>query len=167
MANRLEKLAVNLGKVNIPEIIADILRNQKILNEIVEIVQNRLYNEGTDSDGKKFRTDSANIQGNAAYAGFTYQVKRKKGQRARNVTFRDTGGFYRSMKAQVPFKSVQITGDFEVDFGHIYDNFRSSYSGEKQFEDAVLGLTDTQLEYVAWELVYPELMTRLRKITDV
>ncbi len=165
--SKLDTLAINLRSVNIPELIADILRDRKILDEIVKIVTERLFNEGTDEDGKKFRTDSAKIQGNAAYAGFTYQEKRRKGQRAANVTFRDRGQFYESIQAKVPFKSVQITGDFEKDFGSIYDNFRSSYTGEKQFEDAVLGLTENQKEYVAWQLVYPKLMTYLRKLINV
>lgn len=162
--NKLETLVTNLGSINIPEIITDILRTQKILTEIERIVKDRLFLEGTDSDGKKFRTDSAKVQGNNSYAGFTYQVKKRKGQKANNVTFRDTGGFYRSIDAKVPFRSVQISGDFEKDFGHIYDNFRTSYSGEKDFESAVLGLTDKQKQYVAWELVYHELMKYLRKL---
>lgn len=160
--NKVEKLVVKLRSVNIPELITDILRDRKVLDEIVKIVKDRLYLEGTDSGGKKFRTDSAKIQGNAAYAGFTYQQKRQKGQKATNVTFRDRGQFYSSIQAKVPFKSVQITGDFEKDFGHIYDNFRSSYTGEAEFENAVLGLTDNQINYVAWQLVYPKLMKRLR-----
>lgn len=165
--SKLNTLVVNLRSVDIPKMITDILRTQKVLNEIVKIIQDRLFLEGTDEDGKKFRTDSAIVQGNAAYAGFTYQEKRRKGQRAQNVTLKDKGGFYQSIKAQVPFKTVIITGDFEVDFGHIFDNFRSSYSGEKQFEDAVLGLTDKQTEYVAWQLVYPELMSQLRRLINV
>lgn len=165
--SKLETLASNLRSINIPEIITDILRDKRILDEIEKIVRERLFLEGTDFEDKKFRTDSAKVQGNAAYAGFTYQTKRRKGQRAQNVTLKDTGGFHRSIKAQVPFKSVHITGDFEVDFGHIYDNFRTSYSGEKEFEDAVLNLTDKQLEYVAWQLVYPQLMIRLRKLINV
>lgn len=165
--SKLETLANNLRRINIPEIITDILRDRKILDEIEKIIRERLFLEGTDFEDKKFRTDSAKIQGNAAYAGFTYQVKRRKGQRAQNVTLYDKGRFHRSIKAQVPFKSVHITGDFEVDFGHIYDNFRTSYAGEKEFEDAVLNLTDTQLEFVAWNLVYPRLITHLRKLINV
>jgi hypothetical protein len=165
--SKLDTLVINLRSVNIPEMITDILRTPKILNEIVKIVKERLYNEGTDKDNKKFRTDSAIRQGNAAYSGFTYQKKRAKGQKAQNVTFRDRGKFYDSIQAKAPFKSVQITGDFEKDFGNIYDNFRKSYSGEKQFEDAVLGLTDSQIEYVAWQLVYPILMAQLRRLINV
>lgn len=164
--SKLEVLINNLGGVNIPEIIIDILRDRSILNEIANIVRNRLYNEGTDSEGNKFRTDSAKKQGNAAYAGFTYQVKKRKGQKSDNVTFKDTGGFHRSINAKVPFKTVEITGNFEVDFGNIYDNFRTSYAGEKQFEDAVLGVTENQLDYIRWNLVYPRLMNYLNKLID-
>ncbi len=162
--NKLEKLVNNLRGVNIPEIITDILRERSILDEIVRIIKDRLYLEGVDSLGNKFRTDSAKRQGNAAYAGFTYQQKKQKGQRAINVTFRDTGQFHGSIKAQVPYKSVNITGDFDKDFGHIYDNFRNSYTGEKEFENAVLGLTIGQLDYVAWQLVYPRLMKYLNNL---
>lgn len=166
--NKIEQLANNLGNIDIPEIVSNILRNQKTLNEIARIVRDRLYLDGTDSDGNKLKTDSAKIQGNAAYSGFTYQKKRQKGQRSDNVTLRDTGGFYRSIKAQVPFRDIQITGDFDKDFGHIYDNFRTSYSGEKQFEDAILGVTEKQLEYIRWQLVYPELIKILNnKISGV
>lgn len=167
MPNKLKQLAINLGSVNIPEMIVDILRDKGIQNEVVRIVRDRLYNEGTDSKGKSFRTDSAKAQGNAAYAGFTYQAKRRKGQKASNVTFRDRGVFHGSIDAQVAFKSLEITGDFEKDFGHIYDNFTSSYNGEKEFEEAVLGLTKEQKDYLAWELVYPKLMKRLNKLIDV
>lgn len=164
--NKLEKLVINLGSVNIPEIITDILRDRKTLEEIERIVRDRLFLEGTDSQGNKFRTDSAIVQGNAAYAGFTYQEKRRKRQRAQNVTFRDVGDFHGSIKAQTPNKDVIITGDFEKDFGHIYDNFRSSYQGEKQFEDAVLGVTESQLEYIRWELVFPQLEKYLKGLLN-
>lgn len=165
--SKLETLANNLRNINIPEIITDILRDRNILSEIEKIVRDRLFLEGTDFKGRKFRTDSAKIQGNVAYAGFTHQEKKRKGQRSQNVTHKDRGNFHRSIKAQVPFKSVHITGDFEKDFGHIYDNFRTSYSGEKVFEDAVLNLTTNQIEFVAWNLVYPKLMTHLRKLINV
>lgn len=165
--NEVEKLVNNLSSINIPEIITDILRQRTTLDTIEQIIRDRLYLEGTDSDNNKFRTDSAKRQGNASYAGFTYQEKKRKGQKATNVTFRDTGGFHRSIKAKVPNKTVFITGDFEKDFSNIYDNFRTSYSSENQFKDAVLGLTDKQKEYIAWEVVYPKLMERLRKIVGV
>lgn len=165
--DKLDMLINNLGKINVPEIIIDILRMPSILNEISNMVRNRLYLEGTDSYGNKFRTDSAKIQGNIAYAGFTYQSKKRKGQKADNVTFRDTGSFHGSIKSQVPFKTVEITGIFEKDFSHIFDNFRTSYLGEKQFEDAVLGLTEKQKEYLGWEIVYPKLMERINKLISV
>lgn len=160
-------LVNNLGNINVPEIIIDILRTPSILNQISDMVRNRLYLEGTDSNDNKFRTDSAKIQGNAAYAGFTYQEKKRKGQRSQNVTLRDTGAFHRSIRSKVPFKTVEITGDFETDFGTIYDNFRTSYSGEQQFEDAVLGLTEKQKEYLAWVIVLPKLQERINKLISV
>lgn len=164
--NKLEKLANNLSSIDIPEIITDILRDRTILSEIEKIIRDRLYLEGTDSDGVSFRTDSAKAQGNKSYAGFTYQKKKQKGQRAENVTLRDTGAFHRSIKAQVAFKDVNITGDFRTDFGSIYDNFTSSYNSETDFENKVLGLTEKQTDYVAWELVYPKLMKYLNGLVN-
>jgi hypothetical protein len=105
---------------------------------IPSLITGRLYNEGTDYKGKELRTDTAKQQNNPYYSRFTLSIKQRKGQRTTNVTLNDTGEFYNSFVSKVNNKEIIISAETK----DIFDNFEKHYSSEKDFEKAILNLSE-------------------------
>jgi hypothetical protein len=164
--SEITKLADSLSKVDIYQYILDILRLQESRDFIEDLIKGRLFLKGTDCFGKKLETDSGKLIG-SFYSGFTFQRKKKKGQRASNVTLNDTGAFYDSIEAQVPFKTVNISANFGSGDEHIQKNFQTSYSSEEDFENAILGLTEEQFQILGEKIILPKLEERLNRVLNV
>jgi hypothetical protein len=105
---------------------------------IPSLITGRLYNEGTDYKGKELRTDTAKQQNNPYYSRFTLSIKQRQGQRTTNVTLNDTGEFYNSFVSKVNNKEIIINAETK----DIFDNFEKHYSSEKDFEKAILNLSE-------------------------
>lgn len=105
----------------------------------------RLYNKGTDGEGK--------LIGN--YTKKTIESKKKKGQKTSFVTLKDTGDFYGSL--------------FLAKRGENYEITSSDPKAERLFEqygDSILDLTEQETEKIILDIVIPQLQQVLYDFSD-
>ena len=152
--NELESLIFNLKNFDPKTIINNILADPKIGDEIILIIQKRLYNEGKTAKEIKLRTDGAIKAGLPNYSPLGAFLKGGKGQRISNVTLRDTEVFYNSFISE--FRSGFLR--LKADFRNIYNNFTKSFSNEVEFHTAILDITDSELQFLFDNFIYPKIV---------
>ena len=82
--------------------------------EVIEYNTNKqLFKKGERSDGARLIPK---------YAESTKRIKRKKGQRISNVTLRDTGDFYKSIKVDAREEEVEIKTDGSLNYSDHLEN---------------------------------------------
>lgn len=128
----------------INEVIRNILQdNEAFICDMNSQVQ--LYENGVDRN-------NVEIKSYAPYSSVTIDIKSEKGQVTSRVTLRDTGDFHRSFYLEINDTNFEIkVADSKS------DKILESY-GEQ-----ILGLTDSNLNEVIWEYIYPILIKKLRE----
>lgn len=155
-------IAKKFKKETIFDICQIIFTEDFIKNWIIETIQDRLYNTGVDSFGKKLQTDLGKLfSTGSGYSTFTEYLKKEKGQRIANVTLNDTGDFYNSFEIEVKKTFFDIKAEFQKSNGNIFENFSQNYSNLSNFEEAILNLTDSEMETFLNELFQPRLVSNL------
>lgn len=124
-----------LSKLNIDDVIFDIMNDNAVKQEIVSLNQQQLLEFGEDVEGNKLRTYLA--QPGQVYAYSTIQYKKDKGQPYDHVTLYNTGAFHRSFKAETERSYTQVKGKTKTSDGDISDNLDIS---------KILGLTKESKE---------------------
>jgi hypothetical protein len=153
--NKLESLYNSVNTFNAKTIINEVLKLSEIQSELVKIIQTRLYDKGTTAEGEKLRTDFAKssnkrLKGEkGAYSKNTEIRKRKDGLPDDHVTLFQEGKFYKSFKT-----TFKTDLDVSADFRDIYDNFQDSFSSEKDFEKAILDISDEEKE-ILFDKMWP------------
>jgi hypothetical protein len=153
--NKLESLYNSVNTFDVKIIINEVLKLSEIQSELVKIIQTRLYDKGTTAEGEKLRTDFAKssnkrLKGDLGfYSKNTERIKKGKGQPIDKVTLKDTGEFYESFKT-----TFKTDLDVSADFRDIYDNFQDSFSSEKNFEEAILDISDEEKE-ILFDKMWP------------
>lgn len=158
--NDLELLQAQLKSFSVSSIIGDILKDKILGHVIITTIQDRLESEGKDSSGQSLRTDFGKASGGTGfYARKTVSIKRIKGQPSDRVTLKDTGEFYNSFRSQIKANELGLTASFR----NIYDNFQDSFNSEKDFQNAILGLTDQELDTIFNNYIYPKIEQKTLK----
>lgn len=153
--NKLESLYNSVNTFDVKTIINEVLKLSEIQSELVKIIQVRLYDKGTTAEGEKLRTDFAKsnnkkLKGNLGfYSKNTESIKKGKDQPIDKVTLKDTGEFYESFKT-----TFKTDLDVSADFRDIYDNFQDSFNSEKNFEEAILDISDEEKE-ILFDKMWP------------
>ena len=88
-------------KVDLKEVVRDVLSESDVQQRIIEKNQEQLYDKGIQADGSSTGT----------YSPRTIKIKAEKGQKTSFVTLKDTGEFYRSMKVETDGAGIKISGD--------------------------------------------------------
>lgn len=172
--NVIEQLAVNLNDLRINDLFFQVLSTDAIQDWIISTVQTRLYELGTDKMNDKLKTDAARIFASHPYYSYYTvavkhgNIKRKDGKgggdsRTENVTLKDSGEFYDSMRVVVKKTLLQIQANFRKEDGHIQKNFELSYNSPAQFEDYILGLTDEETDLLIENFIQPRLIKLILK----
>ena len=78
------------------------------------------YNTNKQLFKKGERADNARLV--PQYAESTKRIKRKKGQRISNVTLRDTGDFYKSIKVDAREEEVEIKTDGSLKYSEYLED---------------------------------------------
>lgn len=152
--NDIELLISQLKSFDVSAIIADILKDKRLGFIIITTIQERLESEGKDANNKSLKTDiGKSSKGTGIYAKKTVSIKRKSGQPTDRVTLKDTGEFYNSFRSKVKANELSLTADFR----NIYDNFQDSFNSEKEFQSAILDLTDQELQRIFDNFIYPQI----------
>lgn len=144
----LNRLKNNLRKVNINKLISEIINTDEFKDIALEYVRYRLLNSGKDIDGNFIQTDSAIDENNGLpYSSYTINYKNSVGDNVKNVTFRDTGDFYKTLEfKEIGSGEYQIIGDLykkgkKGKYVSILNNFLSSYKNNAEFMQKILFLT--------------------------
>lgn len=160
-----DNIISQLDKVNISNLGRHVFSQSNIQKWMIDTIQKRLYNLGESADGTDLKTDKSS-SGNP-YADVTMDIKSYLGQRTDNVTFKDSGSFYKSFKILLKQNSVNIEADFYKGGDHIGDNFEFQFSNLKDFENAIAGLSDIEIDEMLKTKVYPEAIRYLNSQTNV
>lgn len=114
------------------------------MDEIINFIQTRLYNDGTTGDGIELKTDRATRL--YPYSSYTVNIKQESTPKRPidRVTLAQTKEFYNSMYVEVTNDSIVIGANFNKQDGHIFKNFQNTFSSRKKFENSVLSLTEDE-----------------------
>jgi len=166
-----------ISKSNLFAILQSIFLERGTLEYVSHVIQQRLYNHGRDSLGRKLSTDSAGANG--VYADYTIQIKRRLEERpdkrfstwdsrTRNVTLNDYNAFYSSWQMIPGESEAWLIGDFLKDnlntgrFSHIYENFKLMFVDKFQFEAIILDLTKQEKLSFFMNFLLPKVLNRLK-----
>lgn len=158
--NKIKKAKKVLSISNFKQIVIDIFNSGLVTDDTIKIVQDRLYNKGTDANNDKLITDHAT---SGFYSPTTIGIKKDTGKRFKNVTLNDTGDFYRSFDDFVSNKGFELTADFNKSDGHIYNNFTESYNSHQEFEKMILSLTTEEKSRYIKTVILPEFLLYLKQ----
>ena len=148
---------------NFTEILIDVFfESGTIEDDFIDIIQTRLYDEGTDADNRKLRTASA--IGTGFYSPYTMHIKESNGQKISNVTLKDEGDFYDSMDGRVKRNEWKLIADF----GDMFENFSNMYSNETKFKNKILDLSEPEkINYIRTEILPDFLLYLKQQINNV
>jgi len=152
--------------LNFESILFEVFKMKENQDGYIKIIQDRLFFKGTDSFEDKLSTDKANRSGNASdfYSDYTVKLKKEKNQKTSNVTLKDSGKFYKSMQGLVSKNEFEVNADFK----DIFDNFSQSYSNNKEFQEAILDLTEMERYAFLQVEILPDFITILkRQLTNI
>ena len=154
-----KKLQNRIKLISEIEVIAfEILQDESLGEQIIETIQDRIYDDGIDANGEILRTDEAIESNNPAYSFNTYFIKGNKGQKTSNVTLKDTGDFYKSWEIIESFDGI----DLEADFKNIYDNFMMSYEDANDFENAILNLNKEEKKELIFTVIKQQILNKIK-----
>ena len=92
MFEQIKELISNAKKLNQTQLLIEVFTDVKIQDEIVfYITEIQLFEKGVDGLGKELKK----------YTPFTVSEKKRKGQKFKTTTLKDTGKFYNSFKVVV------------------------------------------------------------------
>jgi hypothetical protein len=142
----------------INQVLNDIFKNPNIAEWMIKTIQNRLYETGIVGTGEILKTDKS---GADPYSPVTMDVKSFRGQKIGNVTLKDSGDFYKSFKVALNLFGFEISGDFQKQNGHIYDNFTKLFPSKAKFEESVMGLTNDEIDFMINTMIIPMIQTKI------
>jgi hypothetical protein len=124
---------------------------------IITTIQTRLKRQGTDYKGGKLRTSTAFLQRQNFYSLFTQEIKRIS--ESQHVTLEDSGKFYDSMDVVINKTTAKLIADFNKPKGHIQFNFTNQYKTEKEFETAIMNLSNSDRAVFLNDIFLPEFIS--------
>jgi hypothetical protein len=143
---------------NFVTIFSQVFQQQQVKDAYLDIILKRIYNDGTDADNKKLKTD----RGRPLYAIRTQRIKSKKGQKYSNVTLKDTGQFYDSFVIRTQNKMFEVIAKYQKKDGNIYDNFQKLYSSFEQFDKAITGMQEDEWKLFLDNVIQPKFLQILK-----
>jgi hypothetical protein len=144
------------------EVLNEVFNSRNIQEWMTETLQNRLYKDGVTGTGIELKTDES-LPG-MPYSPATMDIKSFQGKRIRNVTLKDDEDFYDSFRIILNLFGFEIEADFIKGGGHIHDNFTNQFTTKKEFEEAVLSLTESEIDYMINKMVIPEIKRKYDEI---
>lgn len=110
-------------RLNFGDVIFDVLNMSNIKELIIELQQERLYERGTDSEGRSL----------GDYSPYTVEIKREKGQRFDHITLRDTGEFYESFTVTVVKDGVVLDANPNKGSTNLFSEYGIDILGLDEF----------------------------------
>lgn len=159
------QLKENLQKISINDSFREILRESGVQSFIKDTIKNRIQRTGIDGKGERLKTDSS--RGGQVYSDFTNILKEKKSGISgitSHVTLTDSGDFWESLRVLIKAESFVTEADFIKTDGHMQRNFTRDYGSQKEFEDAVTSLTQSELESLVGDYIYPRLIKKINAV---
>lgn len=111
------------ARLNFGDVIFAVLNMSNIKELIIELQQERLYERGTDSEGRSL----------GDYSPYTVEIKREKGQRFDHITLRDTGEFYESFTVTVVKDGVVLDANPNKETTNLFSEYGIDILGLDEF----------------------------------
>lgn len=151
-----KSIATNVKNFNLSDFLSGIFKKKEVENFMLNSIKNRLYYKGETGSGQKLKTDKSNKY---SYADATMDLKAYFNQRNENVTLKDTGKFYDSLKVENNLFGFEINADFR----NIYENFTKLYS-EAEFEHEISSLNEAEIDKLLSDYVNIEIEKRIYEL---
>jgi len=103
MFGKIKNIAARLDSLTDDMILDYIMEDETLQAQIIDLNQKQLYEQGVESDGNS----------TGEYSLRTIAEKEAVGERYDHVTLHDTGEFYDSMKVEIGYNNIRITGDMQ------------------------------------------------------
>lgn len=137
-------ISKNLGKFDFNKVISSYLSSKSVKDAIISQIKGRLFRDGLQKKGINVDTDRG-----SPYTSFTIKQKKARNQKTNVVTLHDSGSLYNSMVTIVTDTQLQLVADFDnkiyLPVG-IFKNFTKTFSSKKEFREAVMSLTDNEID---------------------
>ena len=152
------EIAKATKNINTKTILKEVLKDRAIEAYIFTTIRSRVISKGITGTNEKLKTDES--PSGQFYSYYTQFLKEKHGSGAGRITDHVTlwgdGTFWGSLKFEILENSMLIDADFIKSDGHMYRNFETQFASKKEFEDAVLSLTDTEMQKLLKEYIEPK-----------
>lgn len=115
MFEKIIRICNNTKALNRDVIFKKVFDNKGVQQQVVDLNQSQMYDDGVDSKGDSL----------GKYSPFTIALKEKKGQRIDHITLKDTGEFYGSMQVKAQRDEIIVSADMkkpDTDLEVIYPN---------------------------------------------
>jgi len=143
-----------------------IFKSPLVIDFVVRKLWSDIYMSGNvGRNSTKLETDTARNQSfnSGVYSTFTQGLKKIKGQKTSNVTLEDTGTLRLSTELKAFPTFFELTADFEKKNGTVYDNFQDIFKSRKEFEDAVLTLSQSRYDELIEKYIIDGLQNTITK----
>ena len=117
------KQLAKYARLNFGDVIFEVLNMSNIKELIIELQQERLYERGTDSEGRSL----------GDYSPYTVEIKREKGQRYDHITLRDTGEFYESFTVTVLKDGIVLDANPNKETTNLFSEYGIDILGLDEF----------------------------------
>ncbi len=151
-----KSIATNVKNFNLSDFLSGIFKKKEVENFMLNSIKNRLYYKGETGSGQKLKTDKSNKY---SYADATMDLKAYFNQRNENVTLKDTGKFYDSLKVENNLFGFEINADYR----NIHENFTKLYN-EAEFEREISSLNEAEIEKLLSDYVNIEIEKRIYEL---
>jgi hypothetical protein len=158
-------LADKVAKIDIFRILEEITRENDVQNWIKNAPKDRIQKTGIDALGNKMQTDRSSS--GEVYSDLTNILKEQNSGIAgitSHVTLTERGDFWDSLKLIIKRDGFETTANFIKEDGHMFKNFTQDYSNEKEYEDAVDGLSKDQLAQLVIVYYFPRTVKKINEI---
>lgn len=148
-----------IKRINVYTIYQEAFSNKSLQQWVSLTIQKRLYNIGETGSSTKLVTD----KGQPYYSPVTVSIKKKKGQKTSNVTLKDTGRFYDSIRMNLINYGFEVSAVFLKTRGHMFKNFTNLYPSRAAFEQDILSLTDAEIKFMVEKYIIPDIIKRIHE----
>jgi hypothetical protein len=153
-----KEFAEKIDKIDIDSILQNIMNYDFTKEFVINTIQERIENTGIDAKNQKMQTNKSSSGAYGAYSKFTENLKAKSGDQFKHVTLKDKGDFYNSFNILANKQWIEISATFQKDDGNIYENLSGMYSGEIDFESAILNMNEKEFEIFVKKIILPEFL---------
>lgn len=156
---KLKIIRSRLDNYNPKQRLREILENENTQFAILNLIRERIHQEGRLADGEKLITDSARYQpGQAAYSSRNTRKRNRS-----HVDLYETGSFFDGWQLRVGLNTTRLYSDFD----EVFENFQDQFSNFRDMLDRLGTLKEDEIKSIRDRIVMPIIKEDLIKLFNV